>query len=168
MQKPRNSISHMSTYRYINAGMDVAGPMTADEMAAAGITDDTLVWHEGMDDFLPARMVPEVAEALRQHLAPQDILTAGLAEDTCPAAGLPDFPDSVTADVAPADMSIEEVNDILCEMEGRRRPAPIPGKPDEPSAPDTPAMPVPPPPPPLPLRTTPPPPPPPRPLTPAE
>lgn len=168
MQKPRNSISHMSTYRYINAEMDVAGPMTADEMAAAGITDDTLVWHEGMDDFLPARMVPEVAEALRQHLAPQDILTAGLAEDTCPAAGLPDVPDSVTADVAPADMSIEEVNDILCEMEGRRRPAPIPDKPDEPSAPDTPAMPVPPPPPPPPLRTTPPPPPPPRPLTPAE
>ena len=168
MQKPRNSISHMSTYRYINAEMDVAGPMTADEMAEAGITDDTLVWHEGMDDFLPARMVPEVAEALRQHLAPQDILTAGLAEDTCPAAGLPDVPDSVTADVAPADMSIDEVNDILCEMEGRRRPAPIPGKPDEPSAPDTPAMSVPPPPPPPPLRTTPPPPPPLRPLTPAE
>lgn len=158
----------MSTYRYINAEMDVAGPMTADEMAEAGITDDTLVWHEGMDDFLPARMVPEVAEALRQHLAPQDILTAGLAEDTCPAAGLPDVPDSVPADVAPADMSIEEVNDILCEMEGRRRPAPFPGKPDEPSAPDTPAMPVTPPPPPPPLRTTPPPPPPPRPLTPAE
>ena len=158
----------MSTYRYINAEMDVAGPMTADEMVAAGITDDTLVWHEGMDDFLPAHMIPEVAEALRQHLAPQDILTAGLAEDTCPAAGLPDVPDSVTADVAPADMSIEEVNDILCEMEGRRRPAPIPGKPDEPSAPDTPAMPVPPPPPPPPMRTTPPPPPPLRPLTPAE
>ncbi|MBQ9568882.1 MAG: DUF4339 domain-containing protein [Alloprevotella sp.] len=158
----------MSTYRYINAEMDVAGPMTADEMAAAGITDDTLVWHEGMDDFLPAHMIPEVAEALRQHLAPQDVLTAGLAEDTCPAAGLPDVPDSVTADVAPADMSIDEVNDILCEMEGRRRPAPLSGKPDEPSAPDTPAMPVPPPPPPLPLRTTPPPPPPLRPLTPAE
>lgn len=156
----------MSTYRYINAEMDVAGPMTADEMVAAGITDETLVWHEGMDDFLPAHMIPEVAEALRQHLAPQDVLTAGLAEDTCPAAGLPDVPDSVTADVAPADMSIDEVNDILCEMEGRRRPAPIPGKPDEPSGPDTPAMPVPPPPPPL--RTTPPPPPPPRPLTPAE
>ena len=155
----------MNLYRYINENMEAVGPASPEEMAAAGITDDTLVWREGMDDWLPASMVGDVATALHAPLpTPAPAMAAGFM-DAESAASL-----TAEADEAPApayvhddttDMSLEQVQNILNEMEGTAVTPPssmsAPEVAAAVAAPESMAMTTPPPPPPL--RTTPPPPP---------
>ena len=45
---------------YIIRNDQQAGPYTLDELAAMGITPDTIVWTEGMTDWTPARQVSEL------------------------------------------------------------------------------------------------------------
>lgn len=40
------------------------GPLNVSELADYGLTPDTKVWHEGMDEWLPASQVPELAAVL--------------------------------------------------------------------------------------------------------
>jgi hypothetical protein len=47
---------------YYAEGAQQKGPLNVDEMRSAGVTPDTLVWHEGMADWTPAGKVPELAE----------------------------------------------------------------------------------------------------------
>ncbi|MDY4245252.1 MAG: DUF4339 domain-containing protein, partial [Porphyromonas sp.] len=46
---------------YIIRNEQQAGPYTLEELAAMGITPDTIVWTEGMADWTPARQVSELA-----------------------------------------------------------------------------------------------------------
>ena len=41
------------------------GPMEESELQLNGLTPDTLVWHEGMAQWLPAAQVPELARLLQ-------------------------------------------------------------------------------------------------------
>lgn len=40
------------------------GPVSFEELMAAGPTPETMVWHEGMPDWAPASQVPEIMQAL--------------------------------------------------------------------------------------------------------
>lgn len=42
-------------------GAQQKGPLPIDQLRSAGVTPETLVWHEGMSDWKPAADVPELA-----------------------------------------------------------------------------------------------------------
>ena len=47
-----------------------AGPYSAGQLLDAGLTADTLVWHEGLSDWTRAGEIAELAEGLeRQRIA---------------------------------------------------------------------------------------------------
>ena len=50
----------MKQYFYAELGADANGPVSLEQLVAAGVTGDTLVWNEEMPDWEPARNVPEV------------------------------------------------------------------------------------------------------------
>jgi len=51
----------MQTYYYIDKNNQKQGPMSADELIANGVTSDTLIWHEGMNDWQIASSIPELS-----------------------------------------------------------------------------------------------------------
>jgi hypothetical protein len=50
---------------YYAIGQNQFGPFTLDGLIKASVHLDTLIWHEGMSDWMPARNVPEVAAAIQ-------------------------------------------------------------------------------------------------------
>jgi len=60
----------MSQY-YLADGNDRRGPFTADQLPAQGITAETLVWREGLPDWLRADAVPELRPYLPAPHNPQ-------------------------------------------------------------------------------------------------
>ncbi len=59
------------------------GPIALEKMLEHGLTKETLVWTQGMDDWKPAGLVPEVAELFKQMPPPppQNIVTEQPMED---------------------------------------------------------------------------------------
>ncbi|MEZ0265521.1 MAG: DUF4339 domain-containing protein, partial [Phycisphaerae bacterium] len=60
----------MSQY-YLADGNDRRGPFTADQLPSQGITAETLVWREGLPDWLRADAVPELRPYLPAPHNPQ-------------------------------------------------------------------------------------------------
>lgn len=56
----------MNLYYYLDAQRQKCGPVQAHELASLGVTDTTLVWTHGMDNWQPANQVPELAPYLAQ------------------------------------------------------------------------------------------------------
>lgn len=48
-------------YWYLLINNSQVGPLTIDEVRSSLITPETMVWHEGMPQWLPAGQVPELA-----------------------------------------------------------------------------------------------------------
>ncbi len=46
-----------------------AGPFSAQQLLESGLNADTLVWFEGLPDWVAAATVPELAEGLRMQAA---------------------------------------------------------------------------------------------------
>jgi hypothetical protein len=44
-----------------------SGPYTAQQLIDSGIKPETLVWHEGLTDWIAAGSAPELAEGMRQR-----------------------------------------------------------------------------------------------------
>jgi hypothetical protein len=84
----------------------------AAEIAAGRIAADTLVWHEGMDEWLEVEKIPSLAKLLPKHAAPpQEPERTKSPELGAPRARLgsapllertPDAPDAMTPKAAPA------------------------------------------------------------------
>jgi hypothetical protein len=58
---------------YYAVGQNQFGPVALEELPAKGIHLDTLIWHEGLEGWLPARNLPEVAALLspvQPHVPP--------------------------------------------------------------------------------------------------
>lgn len=66
-----------------------AGPYSASQLIDAGLTPDTLVWHEGLTDWVKAATVAELASAMQQsQLAEAEALSESeveAAEDSATA-----------------------------------------------------------------------------------
>ncbi len=60
----------MNLYYYLDAQRQKCGPVQAHELASLGVTDTTLVWTHGMDNWQPANQVPELAPYLAQPQPP--------------------------------------------------------------------------------------------------
>lgn len=52
----------MKQYYYVTEADEQVGPVTMEQLRAAGIKRDTLVWSEGMADWADAEQLPELAE----------------------------------------------------------------------------------------------------------
>lgn len=59
------------------------GPVSLEKMLEHGLTKETLVWTQGMDDWKPAGLVPQVADLFKQTppSPPQDVKIDQLMED---------------------------------------------------------------------------------------
>ena len=64
-------IEKMSRYNYIDEELTVKGPVDVSQLPALGVTESTLVWKEGMKDWVPARTIPEIVDAIAGYAAHQ-------------------------------------------------------------------------------------------------
>ena len=53
-------------YYYLDADMRQVGPVSLDDLVAAGVTGDTMVWHEGLEEWAKAGNLPEVVKAMER------------------------------------------------------------------------------------------------------
>ena len=49
------------------------GPMSAEELLARNVTDETLVWHEGLTDWTPLGLIDELSSKLAAAKSAQNI-----------------------------------------------------------------------------------------------
>ena len=57
-------------YYYLDADMRQVGPVSLDDLVAAGVTGDTMVWHEGLEEWTKAGNLPEVVKAMERKTRP--------------------------------------------------------------------------------------------------
>ena len=57
-------------YYYLDADMRQVGPVSLDDLVAAGVTGDTMVWHEGLEEWAKAGNLPEVVKARERKARP--------------------------------------------------------------------------------------------------
>lgn len=79
---------NMNQYYYIGPNNQQMGPMPGEELVGI-INMDTMVWAPGMANWMPAKNVPELAEALamkQQQQAPQPPFV-GAAPNVPPLSG---------------------------------------------------------------------------------
>ena len=60
----------MNKYYYIDAQRQTVGPFTVSQLAAEGIRPDTLVWCEGMPEWIRASNIPELQSILCSNVPP--------------------------------------------------------------------------------------------------
>lgn len=53
----------MNYYMLTGDGRQI-GPVTAEELIKLGLTRETMVWHQGLDSWIPSSQVPELANLL--------------------------------------------------------------------------------------------------------
>ena len=57
-------------YYYLDADLRQVGPMSLDDLVAAGVKGDTMVWHEGLEEWAKAGNLPEVVKAMERKARP--------------------------------------------------------------------------------------------------
>lgn len=57
-------------YYYLDADMRQVGPVSLDDLVASGVTGDTMVWHEGLEEWAKAGNLPEVVKAMERKAWP--------------------------------------------------------------------------------------------------
>lgn len=57
-------------YYYLDADMRQVGPVSLDDLVASGVTSDTMVWHEGLEEWAKAGNLPEVVKAMERKARP--------------------------------------------------------------------------------------------------
>jgi len=70
----------MNEYFYLDAQNNRQGPVAGNLLPAHGATAETLVWKQGMTDWIPAGQVPELAEYF--NVPPQQHAPAAAAPET--------------------------------------------------------------------------------------
>lgn len=62
---------------YYAKGEEQVGPFTLNELKEEGVTQNTLVWHEGLDDWKEARHIKELQELFELSPPPLEVQSAG-------------------------------------------------------------------------------------------
>lgn len=60
----------MEKYFYLNSKNEQVGPVSPEEFTRFGINESSMVWKHGMDNWLPAGHIPELASYLEQRQQP--------------------------------------------------------------------------------------------------
>ena len=90
-------------YYYLDADMRQVGPVSLDDLVAAGVKGDTLVWHEGLEEWAKAGNLPEVVKAMERKARP-----ATPEKSQAPESPVkPENPESPEAVVIAADADAE-------------------------------------------------------------
>ncbi len=75
---------------YYAVGQNQFGPVALEELPAKGIDLDTLIWHEGLEGWLPARNLPEVAALLAPVQPPMPPVPPKLDPTVARSTAFPD------------------------------------------------------------------------------
>ena len=87
-------------YYYLDADMRQVGPVSLDDLVAAGVTGDTMVWHEGLEEWAKAGNLPEVVKAMERKARPATP-EKPQAPEAPEAPGSPGNPESPQSPVNP-------------------------------------------------------------------
>ncbi len=109
----------MEYYYYVDASRKQAGPYELEALVAQGITPQTLVWKQGMENWAPAAEVPEVAAALAAAVVVASPEPPQAPEPPLPPAGQAtepyQQPDPTPAEEAPKDYLVWSIlSTVLC------------------------------------------------------
>lgn len=88
-------------YYYLDADMRQVGPVSLDDLVAAGVTGDTMVWHEGLEEWAKAGNLPEVVKAMERKARPATP-EKSQAPESPESPGKPESPESPEAVVIAA------------------------------------------------------------------
>lgn len=106
-----------------------AGPYTGEQLVAAGLREDTLVWYQGIPDWVPAGAVPELAEMMARRDGHPAAATEPEAADAAPQQQ-PYEPQEPYTHPQEAPVDVEqpyaEVRETLIMDQEPVRPAPQP------------------------------------------
>lgn len=89
-------------YYYLDADMRQVGPMSLDDLVAAGVTGDTMVWHEGLEEWAKAGNLPEVVKAMERKARPATP-EKPQAPESPESPVIPESPEAVVIDAADDD-----------------------------------------------------------------
>ncbi len=83
-------------YYYLDADMRQVGPVSLDDLVASGVTGDTMVWHEGLEEWAKAGNLPEVVKAMERKARPAtpEKPQAPESPENPESPGAPDNPES--------------------------------------------------------------------------
>ena len=87
-------------YYYLDADMRQVGPVSLDDLVAAGVKGDTMVWHEGLEEWAKAGNLPEVVKAMERKARPATP-EKPQAPEPPEAPGAPEYPESPENPVKP-------------------------------------------------------------------
>ena len=87
-------------YYYLDADMRQVGPVSLDDLVAAGVTGDTMVWHEGLEEWAKAGNLPEVVKAMERKARPATP-EKSQAPESPGAPGAPEKPEPPESPVKP-------------------------------------------------------------------
>lgn len=101
-------------YYYLDADMRQVGPVSLDDLVAAGVKGDTMVWHEGLEEWTKAGNLPEVVKAMERKARPATPEKPQAPEspvnpvnpESPESPGSPESPEAVVTDAAAADDEI--------------------------------------------------------------
>ena len=77
----------MANFFYLNAQNEQRGPVAAEDLVKNGVTKNTLVWKEGMEQWQPAGNVPELSELFAGPATPPPPGTNGPKQTPPPSPG---------------------------------------------------------------------------------
>jgi hypothetical protein len=74
---------------YFADGGEQRGPFALEQMTTVGLKAETLVWHEGLTEWMPASTFPELATALFGSQNPAAVVAPVVVQRVAPASALP-------------------------------------------------------------------------------
>lgn len=100
-------------YYYLDADMRQVGPVSLDDLVASGVTGDTMVWHEGLEEWTKAGNLPEVVKAMERKARPATPEKPEKPEppESPGAPGAPDNPDNPDNPESPEAVVIDDAAD---------------------------------------------------------
>lgn len=95
-------------YYYLDADMRQVGPVSLDDLVASGVKGDTMVWHEGLEEWAKAGNLPEVVKAMERKVQPATPENSQAPEspespEKPESPGNPESPEAVVIDAAADD-----------------------------------------------------------------
>lgn len=99
--------------------MHQVGPMSLDDLMAGGITGDTMVWREGLEEWAKAGNLPDVVAALERRASAEKPASVERPASVV-SVDNPDIPEEAEAPASAEPAVIADDDDILPERPSKR------------------------------------------------
>lgn len=85
----------MDLYYYVDKNNQQQGPVNANDLPKYGVTKDTLIWKQGMSDWLAAGSIPELSDIFPPIIAQTDpVVSTPPVSSSSSASPTPQKPDN--------------------------------------------------------------------------